>query len=132
MKVVRIEDRANITQRMSGDRGDLSLSAFCDRESSDGSAPQIVEGNALDAGGDPSLTKGRSKPVGRPGPSIGVQQHPLAAWFGRVKNLFQRRSYGNYDARAGLRLLQAYAFAVIGVPGETQQVALPLTGPQRN
>jgi hypothetical protein len=46
--------------------------------------------------------------------------------------LFQQRSYGNYDARAGLRLLQAYAFAVIGVPGETQQVALPLTGPQRN
>src|SRR4051812_30999134 len=77
-------------------------------------------------------SKGRSKPVGRPGPSIGVQQHPLAAWFGRVKNLFQQRSYGNYDARAGLRLLQAYAFAVIGVPGETQQVALPLTGPQRN
>lgn len=51
VQLMRIEDRAHIAERVSGNRRDLRLGAAGQRETGDGRAAKIVEGHASDACG---------------------------------------------------------------------------------
>ena len=130
-KVVQVEDRAHVAQRMPGDGGDLCLGTSGDGKPGDRRAAQIVEGEAGDASAPAGAQPRRLEAVRRPRLPHVVCQDQRRALRGGVERGLQRRAHRNDDASAGFALPQPDVLAVVSRPGQAQEIALPLSGSQR-
>lgn len=74
-KLVRIKDRADVTQRMAGQCCDLRFGTANQREPCYCCAAQIVEGHSDNAGAVARLKEGHTKSVGRPWLAFGVYEN---------------------------------------------------------
>lgn len=130
VQVVGIEDRADVPERVPGERRDLRFRASRERQAAHRRAPQVVVREAGDAGGAARLAPGRAEAVAGPGPVLRAQQDHGAGTRRRVENRLQRAADRDHHPGASLRLLEADHRAVVGRPGQPQQVAVPLPGPE--
>src|SRR6516165_7720886 len=130
-EIVRIEDRAHAAQRVPGDGGDLGLSGTSNSEPRHGSAAQIMEREPEEANSLAGATPGSLEPCARPWLAIAFDEDDRRKLRRGVERGFERGADRDDDARAGLSLPQPNMRAVIGRPRQAQQIALPLSSPQR-
>ena len=113
VQIVLVEDRAHVAQAVSGDRRDLGLGAFDQREPRDRRAAQIVEREFGDGGGvTADATACAEAAFGPRLARLAGENDRRAARCGIERGL-QRCPHGDHYTRAGLRLPQADVIAVI-------------------
>src|SRR5262249_17290852 len=124
--------RAYVTQTVSGNARDLRLGAFRERESSDRSTAQIVEGETGDTGAFAAACPRRCEGLRCPRlPRMRIGEDHRRAFWRDVEHRLQWRTDRNDNARASLRLPQPDVCAIVGRPRQAQKVALSLASPQR-
>jgi hypothetical protein len=101
---MRVKDRMHAAQRVPGDGSDFGFSAFVNREPRHSGTAQVLKRHPDYASCLARLAPRRSKAVRCPRFSVAVGEDDRAALRCGVERGFKRRTNGDFNAPAGLRL----------------------------